>query len=263
MSEKSGSRTRRILKNVLASVVVLGAVGGGVAYTAVTVDRADRTAPTVAWADPTATATAKDPAAENSARGKASTPMSRLLLPVPEGYVLGADIEGYGNDDEIPAKQAAALLKQTGKAFYGKKRRAYEKEVDRLGIQGMAMRSYAAQDSTLQAEVIVLRMKDKKTVREFFELRKEMSEVFKLRKGPKIKEYAKNSACYLAPKPAKPEQDGEDERTPDLQKMTCSAYDGEVMVTVTAFGAEPFDQKAVADLVEQQLRHIQSPGEYV
>ncbi|AJF66405.1 hypothetical protein [Streptomyces vietnamensis] len=261
MSEKSGRRTRRILKNVLASVVVLGAVGGGVAYTAVTVDRADRTAPTVAWAEPSTTATPKDPAADAD-RGRASTPMSRLLLPVPDGYVLGADIEGHGNDDEIPAKQAAALLKQTGKSFYGKKRRAYEKEVDRLGIQGMAMRSYAAQDSTLQAEVIVLRMKDKKSVREFFEVRKEMSEFFELRKGPKIKEYAKNSACYLGPKPAKPEQD-EDERTPDLQKMTCSAYDGEVMVTVTAFGGEPFDQKAVADLVEKQLRHIQSPGEYI
>ncbi|MFF3609048.1 hypothetical protein [Streptomyces sp. NPDC002463] len=262
MSEKSGRRTRRILKNVLAAVVVLGAVGGGVAYTAVTVDHADRTAPTVAWAEPSASATPKDPAAD-VARGRTSTPMSKLLLPVPDGYVLGADIEGYGNDDEIPAQQAAALLKQTGKSFYGKKRREYEKAVDRLGIQGMAMRSYAAQDSSLQAEVLILRMKDKKSVREFFEVRKEMSELFGLRKGPKSKEYAKNSACYLGPKPPKPEQNGVDERTPDLQKMTCSAYDGEVMVTVIAFGGEPFDQKAVADLVEQQLRHIQSPGEYV
>jgi hypothetical protein len=46
VSEKSGSRTRGLLKNVLAAVLVLGTVGGGVAYTAVTVDRADRTAPT-------------------------------------------------------------------------------------------------------------------------------------------------------------------------------------------------------------------------
>ncbi|WP_406060528.1 hypothetical protein OG462_23855 [Streptomyces sp. NBC_01077] len=263
MSEKSGSRKRRILKNVLSSVLVLGAVGGGVAYTAVTVDGADRTAPTSAWADPSATATAEDPAAAGLLRGRASTPMSKLLLPVPEGYALGADIEGYGNDDEVPAKQAAALLKQSGKGFYGKKRRAYEKEVDRLGIQGMAMRAYAKEDSTLQAEVLILRMKDKKTVREFFELRKEMSEFLELRKGPKIKEYAKNSACYLGPEPAKPENDDDDVRTPELQDMTCSAYDGEVMVTVRAFGAPPFDQKAVAGLVEKQLRHIESPGEYV
>lgn len=263
MSEKSGSRTRRILKNALVSVLVLGAVGGGVAYTAVTVDRADRTAPTVAWADPTATATPPDPAAAGILRGRASTPMSKLLLPVPEGYALGADIKGYGNDDELPANKANALLKQTGKGFYGKKRRAYEKEVDRLGIQGIAMRSYAKEDSTLQAEVLILRMKDRKMVREFFEVRKDLSELLELRKGPKIKAYAKNSACYLGPMPEKPEQRGDDVRTPDLQDMVCSAYDGEVMVTVTAFGAPPFDEKAVAGLVEKQLRHIESPGEYV
>ncbi|MEU1231340.1 hypothetical protein [Streptomyces sp. NPDC005828] len=261
-TEKPGSRKRRILTNVLASVVVLGLVGGGVAYTAVTVDRADRTAPTVAWAEPSASATAEDPAA-GALRGRASTPMSKLLLPVPEGYTLGADIEGYGNDDEVPAKQAAGLLKQSGKSFYGKKRRAYEKEIDRLGIQGMAMRAYAKEDSTLQAEVIILRMKDKKSVREFFEVRKDMAELIELRKGPKIKEHAKNSACYLGPKPEKPKQEDGVERTPDLQDMTCSAYDGEVMVTVRAFGAAPFDQQAVAELVEKQLRHIESPGEYV
>ncbi|MFE8938722.1 MULTISPECIES: hypothetical protein [unclassified Streptomyces] len=262
MSEKSGTRARRILKNALASVLVLGAVGGGAAYTVVTVDRADRSAPTVAWADPTATATAGDPAA-GVHRGRASTPMSGLLLPVPEGYVLGADVQGYGNDDELPAAEAAALLKQTGRGFYGKERRAYEKEVDRLGVQGIAMRSYASEDSTLQAEVLILRMKDKKTVREFFELRKDLSELLELRKGPKIKEHATNAACYLGPKPRKPEQREGRERTPDLQDMSCTAYDGEVMVTVVAFGAPPFDQKAVADLVEKQLRHIESPGEYV
>ncbi|MFJ7960039.1 hypothetical protein ACIQ62_27500 [Streptomyces sp. NPDC096319] len=260
--EKSGGRTRRTLRNALTGVLVLGVVGGGVAYTAVTVDGADRSAPTVAWAEPSSTATPADPAA-GIARGRASTPLSKLLLPVPEGYALGADIAGYGNDDELETRRAAALLKQTGRGFYGKKRRAYEKEVDRLGIQGMAMRSYASEDSTFQAEVLILRMKDRKRVREFFQTRKRMSEVLELRKGPKIKEYAKNSACYLGPEPEKPEQRGDEERTPDLQAMICSAYDGEVMVTVTAFGAAPFDQKAVAGLVEKQLRHIASPGEYV
>ncbi|MFE6068566.1 hypothetical protein [Streptomyces sp. NPDC056525] len=247
--------------NTLISVLVLGAVGGGVAYTAVTVDRADRSAPTEAWADPTVTATPQDPAA-GIARGRASSALSKLLLPVPDGYVLGADIKGYGNDDEVSADRAAALLKQTGEGFYGKKRRAYEKEVDRLGIQGMAMRSYAKQDSSLQAEVLILRMKDRKKVREFYEARKDLIEVLELRAGPKIKQYAKNASCYLGPEPAKPRRTDQT-RTPDLQDMICSAYDGEVMVTVTAFGAPPFDQKAVADLLEKQLRHIASPGEYI
>ncbi|MEX0170561.1 hypothetical protein [Streptomyces sp. LMG1-1-1.1] len=262
MSEKAGSRTRRILKNVLVSVLVLGAVGGGVAYTAVTADGADRTAPTVGWAEPSTTATPEDPAA-GFLRGRASTPLSKLLLPVPDGLVLGSDIEGYGNDAEVSAKQAQALLKVTGKGFYGKQRRAYEKEVDRLGIQGMAMRSYADDAGTFQAEVLILRMKDKKAVREFFEVRKDFSELLELRKGPKIKEYAKNSACYLGPKPEEPKQHKGGQRNPDLQDMVCSAYDGEFMITVRAYGSPPFDQKAVGDLVEKQLRHIASPGEYV
>lgn len=259
MSEKTGARTRRRLKNVLISVLVLGAVGGGVAYTAVTVDGADRTAPTDVWAAPTATATPADPAA-GFAKGRASTPLSKLLLPVPEGYELGADVAGYGNDDELAAGEATALFKQTGKGFYGKKRREYEKEVDKLGIQGMAMRSYATEESDLHVEVLVLRMKDKKMVREFFEVRKRSAEILKLRKGPKIKDHAADSACFLGPKPKDPE--GEEQSAP-LQDMVCWAYDGEVLVSVMAAGAEPFDMKAVAELLGKQLRHIESPGEYV
>ncbi|MFE1909215.1 hypothetical protein ACFW96_36925 [Streptomyces gardneri] len=259
MSEKTGAPKRRLLKNVLTAVLVLGAVGGGVAYTAVTVDGADRTAPTVKWAAPLATATPADPAA-GLAKGRASTPLSKLLLPVPAGYELGADVAGYGNDDELAAEEATALFKRTGKGFYGKKRREYEKEVDRLGIQGMAMRSYATEDSDLHVEMLVLRMKDKKMVRGFFEVRKDMAEVLKLRKGPKIKDHAQNSACYLGPKPVDPED--EDKSAP-LQDMVCWAYDGEVLVSVMAAGAEPFDKKAVAELVGKQLRHIESPGEYV
>ncbi|MFI0989975.1 hypothetical protein [Streptomyces exfoliatus] len=259
MTEKTVGRKRRLLTNALTAVLVLGAVGGGVAYTAVTVEGADRTAPTVGWAEPTTTATPADPAA-GLAAGRASTPLSKLLLPVPDGYVLGADVEGYGNDHEVTAKEAVALFKQTNKNLYGKKRREFEKEIDKLGVQGMAMRSYAAVDSTFQAEVMVLRMKDKKMVREFSGVQRDMFEFLKLDKGPKIKDHEKNAACFLAPEP---EEGDEEEQEDQLRSMICQAYDGEVMVTVTAYGAAPLDKKAVTELVKQQLDHIESPGEYV
>ncbi|MFE3073729.1 hypothetical protein [Streptomyces sp. NPDC059247] len=263
MTEKTGGRARRLLKNTLIAVLVLGAVGGGVAYTAVTVDGADRTAPTVAWERPAATATPGDPAADID-RGRASTPMSKLLLPVPDGYVLGSDIDGYGNDGEVGAKEAAALFKRTGKAVYGKERRAYEKAVDALGIQGLAVRSYARADDSLQAEVLVLRMKDRKAVRKFYEIRKDLGKLLDLDKGPKIEGHTKNAVCHLSPEPTTPDEglDGEF-RTPDLRKVLCVAYEGEVMVTVTAYGVPPLDTKAVAGLVGKQIRHIESPGEYV
>ncbi|QES24663.1 hypothetical protein DEJ46_18270 [Streptomyces venezuelae] len=253
------SRKRRVLTNITTAVLVLGAVGGGVAYTAVTAEGADRTAPTVGWEEPTATPTSADPAT-GFAKGRASTPLSRLLLPAPDGYVLGADIKGYGNDDELAAKEAVALFKQTNKGLYGKKRRAYEKEIDKLGIQGMAMRSYASVDSTRQVEVLVLRMKDKKAVRRFSDVRKDLFEFLELPEGPKVKGHEKNAACFLVPEP----QGGdEEEREARLQSMICQAYDGEVMVTVTAFGGRPFGRQAVAELVRKQLDHIESPGEYV
>ncbi|MEU7512033.1 hypothetical protein AB0B13_08500 [Streptomyces sp. NPDC042898] len=260
MTEKTTGRKRRLLKNALTSVLVLGAVGGGVAYTAVTVDGADRTAPTTAWAEPTAGGTPGEDPAAGIARGRASTPLSKLLLPMPFGYELGSDIEGYGNDGELGAREAAALFKETGKGVYGKKRREYEKQVDALGIQGMAMRSYATYDSDLQVEVLVLRMKDKKSVREFFDLRKDFSEFVGLRKGAKVKEHARNAACYLLPEPTAGDKEHKDAQ---LRGTTCTAYDGEVLISAMAFGAAPVDQKAVAELVEKQLRHIESPGEYV
>ncbi|WP_329622108.1 hypothetical protein OG357_17875 [Streptomyces sp. NBC_01255] len=262
MTEKTAGRTRRLLTNVLTAVLVLGAVGGGVAYTAVTVDGADRTAPTVAWADPTVTPPA-DPVS-GLAKGRASTPLSKLLLPVPEGYWLGSDIEGYGNDDELGAKESEALFKKTSKGLYGKKRREFEKQIDALGIQGMAMRSYASQDSDLQVEVSVLRMKDKKAVRAFFELHKELAEFVDMPKGPRVKDHAKNAACWVVPDPAKPEDAEDKEQWEErLRAVTCAAYDGEVAVSVWAAGATRFDKKAVAELLEKQLRHIESPGEYV
>ncbi|MFC8896380.1 hypothetical protein [Streptomyces cinereoruber] len=260
---KAAGRGRRLVANVLTGVLVLGAVGGGVAYTAVTVDGADRTAPTVGWVEPTATATAADPAAGFD-RGRASTPLSRLLLPVPEGYALGADVEGYGNDHEVAAKDAVALFKRMNKGLYGKERRAYEKGIDELGIQGMAMRSYASQDEDLQVEVLVLRMKDKRKVREFFELRQELAALVGLAKGPRIEGHAENAACFTLPDPERPEDAEDAEQWQDrLRGTVCSAYDGEVLVSVTSAEAGGPHTKAVADLVEKQLRHIESPGEYV
>ncbi|KOG09730.1 MULTISPECIES: hypothetical protein [Streptomyces] len=259
MSEKPGSRRRRILKNVLVSVLVLGTIGGGVAYTAVTADGADRTAPTVAWAEPTPTVESDDPA-EGIARGRASTPLSKLLLPMPVGYRLGSDIEGYGNDGELGARQAADLLKATGKGVYGKKRREYERRIDALGLQGMAMRSYAGIAADVQVEVLVMRMKDKKAVRNFYALRTELAGYLKLRKGPKVEDHERNAACHLLPEPTEGDKE---EKEAQLRGMTCTAYTGEFLVSVAAYGAAPLDGKAIAELLAKQLGHIDSPGEYV
>ncbi|MFC8274682.1 hypothetical protein ACFUJR_19550 [Streptomyces sp. NPDC057271] len=253
-------RGRKLWAVVLPAVLVLGAIGGGVTYTAVTVDGADRSAPTVVWEAPADTAENryKDPAA-GALRGRASTPLSKLLLPVPEGYVLGPDIESYGNDGELGDKEALALLKQEGKGLSGKKRRAYEKRVEKVGIKGIAVRSFASEGSDVVVSIRVAQMKDKKRIREMFELRKDLFELFEFPKGPKISGH-KNSACFMVPESkdlTKAEKAGQ------LVEMHCTAYESEVEVTVTVAGTKPFDRSAAAKLVQKQLDHITSPGEYV
>ncbi|MFI6423191.1 hypothetical protein ACIBG6_38175 [Streptomyces sp. NPDC050842] len=255
---KRGGR-RTLLGVVLPAVLVLGAAGGGVTYTAVTVSSADRTAPTVVWGPAETTANDTDPAAESAARGKANTPLSKLLLPVPPGYALGPDHELFGNDGELGEAEAVAQMKQEGEGLSGKKRRAYEKDVDRLGIQGIAVRSFTDLTDAAVLSVQITRMKDKKRIKDSFRLRKEVLEFLEFPKGPKVKDH-RNAACYLMPEDKTLKKK---EREEQLDGMVCVAYDSEVMVSVTAAGARPFDRAGVADLLKQQLDHIESPGEYV
>ncbi|MFJ7068865.1 hypothetical protein [Streptomyces sp. NPDC101115] len=249
-------KPRRVFPYVLTGVLVLG-VGAGATFTGVTVSSADRTAPTVAWEEPPATG--KDPAAANLGKGRASTPLSKLLLPVPDGYGLGPDIEQYGNDGEVSARDARALLKQAGKGLTGKKRRDFDKRVDKLGIQGIAMRSYETDDSTLVVDVQVVHLKNRRYGAEMHELRSEVAGILKFPKGPKIDGH-RNAACWVMPQPKGGDKE---ERENSLDGMVCSAHDSEYSVTVTASGTRPFDRSAVAELVKKQLDHIKSPGEYV
>ncbi len=255
--KKKGVR-RVLLGVVLPSVLVLGLIGGGVTYTALTVSSADRTAPTQVWGGAKRTAQDEDPAAALM-RGKAGTPLSKLLLPIPEGYEPGPDEQLYGNDGELGAADATALMKRAGEGLSGKKRRAFEKDIDKLGIEGIGVRSFADPADDLVVSVQIARMKDKKRIKDSYRLRKEVMDFLEFPKGPKVKDH-RNAVCYTAPEDKELDKE---ERAVALEHMICLAYDSEVLVTLTAAGAKPFDEARVADLLKQQLDHIESPGEYV
>ncbi|WP_406861776.1 hypothetical protein ABZO31_15335 [Streptomyces sp. HUAS MG47] len=251
---------RRLLTVVLPAALVVLAIGGAAAFTGLTVSRADRSAPTEVWADTETDGTDKDPAADRASRGRADTPLSKLLLPVPDGYVLGPDEELYGNDGEVGQKEALALLKREGKGLAGKKRRDFEKRVERLGVQGFAVRTfYRAPAGDLLVNVQVVRMKDKRQIREMHAIRSELAELLEFPKGPKISGH-KNSACFLMPEPKGLDKKEKEEA---LGGMICSAYDSDVQVSVIATGSRPLDKSEVAELVKKQLDHIKSPGEYI
>ncbi|MGW8887256.1 hypothetical protein [Streptomyces sp. NPDC055749] len=244
-------KARRVVLGVLPFVLVLGAVGGAAAYTKSTVDGADRTVSTAVWQKPDREP-AKDPAGDPP-RGRAGTELSKLLLPVPSGYRLGPDLGADGNDSETSGRKAAAAMKESGRGLAGKQRRELEKRIDRYDVQGIVQRSYTADTDDLVVETQLVKMKDRKAVRDLYTFRTGLLDSLGvLRDGPKIKGH-KHATCFLMPKDDKSDLDG----------MLCAAYDGGVLVSLSATGSEPFDRSAVAELLKDQLDHIASPGEYV
>ncbi|MEU9061122.1 hypothetical protein AB0D13_20280 [Streptomyces sp. NPDC048430] len=245
-------RARRILLTALPFVLVLGAVGGAAAYTKITVDGADRSVETTVW-KVSDRKPGKDPARDTS-RGRTDTALSKLMLPVPEGYRLGPDDGENGNDDEVDGEQAVAAMKESSRGLAGKERRAYDKRIDKLRVQGIAFRSYITQEDDLEVHAEIVRMKDKKSVRDFYTFQTGLFDALGIfREGPKVKGHTRNAACYLQPK----------DSDSDIEDMVCAAYDGELSISYSASGIKPVDKAAVAELLKDQLDHIASPGEYV
>ncbi|WP_405693178.1 hypothetical protein [Streptomyces sp. NBC_01185] len=245
-------RVRRILLTALPFVLVLGAVGGAAAYTKVTVDGADRTVGTTIW-KVSERKPGKDPAGDID-RGRSDTELSKLLLPVPKGYRLGPDDGEHANDDEVDGRRAVAAMKESSRGLAGKKRREYEKRIDKLRVQGLAVRSYVSEENDLEVHAEIVRMKDKNAVRDFYTFQTELFDLVGIfRDGPKVKGHTRKATCYLQPRSS----------DSDIEEMVCAAYDGELSITYRATGIKPVDKAAVAELLKDQLDHITSPGEYI
>uniref|UniRef100_A0AAU1LV44 Uncharacterized protein n=2 Tax=unclassified Streptomyces TaxID=2593676 RepID=A0AAU1LV44_9ACTN len=243
---------RRMLLTALPFVLVLGAVGGAATYTKITVDGADRSVETTAW-KVSEREPGKDPAGDAS-RGRSDTALSKLLLPVPEGFRLGPDDGEYGNDGEADGERAGAAMKESGRGLAGKERREYDKRIDKLRLQGLAVRSYVSQENDLEVHATIVRMKDKQAVRNLYTFRTELFDLVGIfRDGPKVKGHTRKATCYLQPKAG----------DSDIEDMMCAAYDGELSISYRATGIKPVDKAAVAELLKDQLDHITSPGEYI
>ncbi|MGC5394869.1 hypothetical protein ACPXCP_03855 [Streptomyces sp. DT20] len=248
---KRGKR-RAILATGLA-VLVLGAVSGAAVYTKTTVDDADRTVTTELWAGSSHGTSGKDPAGDVS-RGRASTELSKLLMPVPDGYRLGPDDGVHGNDSEVSGPEAAAEMKAANRGLAGKQRRELEKRIDKLHVQGVAVRTYTSDGNDLVLRTELVRMKDKKAVRDLYDFQTGLFDAIGVfRDGPSVNGHKKNAKCFLQPK------DSEHK----IESMYCMAYDGEMVLSFSASGPRPVRKSFVAGLVRDQLDHIKSPGEYV
>ncbi|MEW1546182.1 hypothetical protein [Streptomyces tsukubensis] len=247
---------KRVSTGVAVSVAVaLLAVGGGAVSTAVTADGADRSAPTRIWGG-VSSEPDDDPAGDLSA-GRSDTPLSRLLLPVPDDYVLGPDkVPYHSNDGELDARQAARVVKEQGEGLPAADRRRFDRSVDRMGLEGMAWRTYVENHVDQHiAEVQIVQMKEPKQARAMHTLYTGLMRLLELEKGPRIEGH-KNVSCFKG-------VPGEPDAEIYLNVYVCSAYVSKASVLVTFDTPWDLYPSVVAGFMKKQLDHIASPGEYV
>ncbi|WP_410537934.1 hypothetical protein [Streptomyces sp. KL2] len=245
-------RLRRALVPLLSAALVLGAAGGGLAYTKATVDGADVSAPTTIWEKPAKTPSEDDPVPDPR-EGRTDGELRRKLLPVPEDFRLGPDVSEFGNDTELSGRQAQALLREGGKGLPSKERRRHREYVEKLRLQGIVMRTYTPYDNRFTAEIQLARMKNEKGVKDLSTFQSELADALSVfRDGPRIKGH-ENARCFLPP------EDGDSE----LEAMFCTAYQDEYLISFRVGGVKPFREKDAAELLKDQLDHLVSPGEYV
>ncbi|MFI6441868.1 hypothetical protein [Streptomyces sp. NPDC050759] len=247
---RNPARRRRRIAALVGSLVLAAGVIGGVGYTVVTVDGADRDAGAPLWKFPRATTETAKPVAANG--------LSGMLVPYKDGeWGKGPDIGEYGYDAELSGAHATALRKESLSGLPRTQRKALEKQIDKQRLKGIAMRSYLSNFYASKAATVTIELSELENsaaVREISGYQEELVGVLDdlLRKGPKIEGH-KDARCFLAPK-------DKDEK---LDSMVCFAHEGNVLVSLTADSAKPMQQKDIATLLREQLDRIAEPGESV
>ncbi|WP_240662228.1 hypothetical protein [Streptomyces sp. WAC 06738] len=251
------SGRRRLVPAVLAAVLVAGAAATGVVVTALKVQDADRGAgSTDVWQKPEERGLEGDAAKDPGVAAPPGGPIGDALLPMPTGYHPGPDIDEFGNDTVLTAKQAEAVYEQSARGLPPDQRRLQLDALDDLELKGMAMRSYAADESDLVVEVQLAELSGEGKAAGLAAVQEELTRTMDLfEEGPKVDGH-KSAACFLVPETAlSAEGDA-------VKMMTCSAAKGEMLVTVTAYGPAGHGKRAV-QLLEKQLDHIDAPGKSI
>lgn len=244
------ARKRSLRRTTAAALLVFGAAGGGLAYTHAAVDGADRAAPTQVWGGP-----AKQPSegrVSTEREGRKDNHLSRQLLPVPGGYTLGPDIGAFGNDAYLNSKKALALLRRGEAGLPSEAREQRREFVDKLDVQGMAMRSYEPEyGADAVVEIRLTRMSNEDAVKDLSSFQSALADAFSIfQEGPRVDRH-ENAKCFLLP--------GPDEDEPGVEEMFCTAYQGDTLVSLTAAGY-PLAQDEAATMLGNQLDRLAEGG---
>nr|WSY53736.1 hypothetical protein OG999_28925 [Streptomyces sp. NBC_00886] len=229
---------------IVGCALLAVAVVGGVGYTVVTVNGADRDAGAPTWTFP------KSAAEQKAASAKG---LRGMLQPYNHTYVRGPDIAEFGADAELTGREATALRKEELSGLPRSQRLLLEKQIDREQIKGIAMRSYlyaAAQDTNAYTVEVQLAQMDEKAARDLATYEIDLLDTVTLfRKGPAVPGH-KEARCFLPKKVA-----GE-----KLDEMFCFAHEGDVLITLNASGTKAMDTNGVAAFLREQLDRIKTTG---
>ncbi|MBY8880950.1 hypothetical protein [Actinacidiphila acidipaludis] len=254
LSERPERGRRRVALLTAAALVVVAAAGGtGYAvlhHGGSGTDAAAHPTATTPWAEPTPSATKAFGARSG---GSHYGSLSLLLVPMPDNYGPGPDVDEFGNDVVLDAGQAQKLVKGDLSSLPAKERKAIAANVDALHIEGAGMRTYTQHDNRLVIQMEIVQMKNEEAARadtKFFAAFTKAMGIF--RKGPKIAGHPQ-ATCVLSPK-VKGEK---------LDLMFCQATEGDLMVKMTASGTLPLESAEAATLLRKQLDRVQDPGQAV
>ncbi|RAJ29641.1 hypothetical protein K353_06623 [Kitasatospora sp. SolWspMP-SS2h] len=241
-------KPRRRAPRAVAAVLAAALLGVGIGEVVIRVHYGDEPAAPVAAAAPAPSASTPAPWGAKS-NGNHFGSLRDLLLPVPDGYRLGPDYKGLGNDGEFGgadlARAQEELLDEVPEKYRGRLKDA----LSTLHFTGIGVRSLARFDNRLMA-VLKLTRFDQQTVSEqnaLFGALVDDSDLF--RRGPDVPGHP-DARCAL---PALQAGD-------QLDYVTCYSAEGDLLVQLRVSGVAPLDQNKVVDLFRQQLDRLARPG---
>ncbi|GLW68523.1 hypothetical protein Kpho02_08220 [Kitasatospora phosalacinea] len=242
------AKPRRRAPRALAAVLAAALVGVGVGELIIKVhyeDGPDRPAVAAPAPAPSASGTAPWGAKSN---GNHFGSLRDLLLPVPDGYRLGPDYKGLGNDGEFAGTLEQAQEEELS-AVPEKYRGQYKEALTSLHFTGLGVRTLVPTDDRLMV-VLKLTQFNQLAVSErgaLFGALVDDTDLF--RRGPDVPGHP-DARCALPPLVAGDQ----------LDYMSCYSAEGDLLVGMRVSGVAPLDQNKVVDLFRQQLDRLARPG---
>ncbi|MDJ0384084.1 hypothetical protein [Streptomyces sp. G-G2] len=241
----------------IGAVLALAVVGSFGVWAKGWIADADRTTPTVYWQ-------AVEPAPATASPTRPVVSLGALgdrMLPVPEGYLPGPDLDGHSDFFTVPGAKAAQLMKENNRNLPASRRAESDKLVDQLKLKGQAGRSLRSGNGDRVVEIQITQA-DPQAVEQLGDFTKKLVEFLgDDRKAPKVEGYPE-AKCALRAVGEEEKNDKGDKRNP-LESVVCVASQGDFLISFHAYGVPPFNADEEVKLFRKQLDRVKSPGESV